>query len=100
MSEKLSVSGEIWSDSSLKKRSLSEQYPIKEGEPKEEYEERLGLIDLYSEDEDDADDSSTVEIAENLDDPSKEYIFRKLGKLATGYLFDLKERDSDTGITK
>jgi hypothetical protein len=96
MSEKLSVSGEIWSDSSLKKRSLSEQYPIKEGEPKEEYEERLGLIDLYSEDEDDADNSSTVEIAEDLDEPSKEYIFRKLGKLATGYLFDLKERDPDT----
>ena len=96
MSEKLSVSGEIWSDSSLKKRSLSEQYPIKEGEPEEEYEERLGLIDLYSGNEDDADNSSTVEIAEDLDEPSKEYIFRKLGKLATGYLFDLKERDPDT----
>lgn len=95
MSEKLSVSGEIWSDSSLKKRSLSEQYPIKEGEPEEEYEERLGLIDLYSGNEDDADNSSTVEIAEDLDEPSKEYIFKKLGKLATGYLFDLKERDSD-----
>lgn len=96
MSEKLSVSGEIWSDSSLKKRSLSEQYPIKEGEPKEEYEERLGLIDLYLEDENDADNSGTVEIAEDLDEPSKEYIFRKLGKFATGYLFDLKERDPDT----
>ncbi len=96
MSEKLSVSGEIWSDSSLKKRSLSEQYPIKEGETKEEYEERLGLIDLYSENENDADNSSTVEIAEDLDEPSKEYIFRKLGKLAIGYLFDLKERDPDT----
>ena len=96
MSEKLSVSGEIWSDSSLEKRSLSEQYPIKEGETKEEYEERLGLIDLYSENENDADNSSTVEIAEDLDEPSKEYIFRKLGKLAIGYLFDLKERDPDT----
>lgn len=97
MSEKLflSTGGHIWSESSLRERPLSEQYPIKKGESKEEYEERLGLIDLYSENKDDANNSGTVEIAEDLDKPSKEYIFRKLGKLAIGYLFDLKERNPD-----
>ena len=96
MSEKLSANGEIWSDRSLKKLSPSERYPIIEGESEEEYAERLELIDsLSSKDEDDTDELNTVEIVEDLDKPSKEYIFRKLGKFATGYLFDLKERDPD-----
>ena len=96
MSEKLSINGEIWSDESLRKLSPSERYPIIEGESEEKYAERLELInDLSSEDEDDTDELNTVEIVEDLDEPSEEYIFRKLGKLATGYLFDLKERDPD-----
>lgn len=96
MSEKLSINGEIWSDESLRKLSPSERYPIIEGESEEKYAERLELIeDLSSEDEDDNDELNTVKIVEDLDKPSEEYIFRKLGKLATGYLFDLKERDPD-----
>ena len=96
MSEKLSISGEIWSDRSLRKLSPSERYPIIDGESEEEHVKRLNLInDLCSEDEDDADELNTVEIVEDLDKPSREYIFRKLGKFATGYLFDLKERKPD-----
>lgn len=97
MSEKLSANGEIWSDRSLKKLSLSERYPITEGESEEDYAKRLELIeDLSSEDEDDNDELNTVKIVEDLNKPSKKYIIRKLGKLATGYLFDIKNRDPDT----
>ena len=97
MSEKLSINGEIWSDRSLKKLPLNERYPIEEKETEEEYSKRLELIDgLCSEDKDNTDELNTVAIAEDLDKPSKEYIFRRLGKFATGYLLDLKERDPDT----
>ncbi len=97
MSEKLSANGEIWSDRSLKELSLSDRYPIIEGESEEDYAKRLELIEgLCSEDEGDTDELNTVEIVEDLGKPSEKYIFRKLGKLATGYLFDLKERDSGT----
>lgn len=92
----MSKNGEIWSDRALEKLPLRERYPITEGESEQEYAERLELISsLSSEDEDDTNESNTVEVVEDLDNPSKEYIFKKLGKFAAGYLFDLKERKPD-----
>ena len=92
----MSKSGAIWSKRALEKLPLRERYPITEGESEKEYAERLELISsLSSEDEDDTSESNTVEVVEDLDNPSKEYIFKKLGKFAAGYLFDLKERKPD-----
>ncbi len=92
----MSKSGAIWSERALETLPLRERYPITKGESEEKYAERLELIgSLSSEDKDDTNESNTVEVVEDLDNPSKEYIFKKLGKFATGYLFDLKERKPD-----